>query len=262
MTDILTELTVLRPRAAFNIYTEPGRPTERKNRAAFSILYKYEGETHYECAGRTHISNAGNAILLPAGSSYLWWCTQGGHYCAIEFEADCTCEQIRSFPLGGEGERLLRIMREAEHKYNLRAPGYRLELMRLIYEALLLLAGTGRKEYADTAHRKKLAPALDYISKNPSAMPKNDFLASLCGISTVYFRKLFPRISGCSPITYIHRLRITKAKRMLESDCERISEIALSLGYPDIYTFSKTFKKHTGLSPTQYMKKKTDKTGQ
>ena len=259
MTDILTELTVLRPRAAFNIYSEPGRPTERKNRAAFSVLYKYEGETHYECDGHTYTSNAGSVMLLPAGSTYTWQCKEGGHYYSIEFDADCTCEQIRSFSVGGEGERLLRIMREAEHKYNLRAPGYRLELMRLIYEALLLLAGTGRKEYADAASRKKLAPALDYISKNPAVMPKNDFLASLCGISTVYFRKLFPRIAGCSPITYIHRLRITKAKRMLESDCDRVSEIALSLGYPDIYTFSKTFKKHTGLAPTQYLKQKINK---
>jgi AraC-like DNA-binding protein len=257
MTDILTELTVLRPKAVLDIYSDPGKPTERKNRNAFAILYKYEGETHYTSGGRTFVSNAGSAMLLPQGSSYTWQCMEGGHYCTIEFETDIASEQIRSIPLGTEGERLLRIMREAEHKYTLRAPGYRLELMHLIYEALLLLAGTGRKEYADAAHRKKLTPALDYISENYAAMPKNDFLASLCGISTVYFRKLFPRVVGCSPIAYIHRLRIAKAKRMLESDYEHLSAIALSLGYPDIYTFSKAFKKQAGLSPTHYLKQKT-----
>ncbi len=260
MNDMLADLTVLRARAVFNIYSAPGKPTERKNRGSWAILYKYEGETHYECAGRTCVSNAQSAIILPASSSYTWQCKAGGHYCTVEFDADVTCEQILSIPLGGEGERLLRIMREAEQKYNLRAPGYRLELMHLIYGALVLLCGVQRRDYADGGHRQKIAPALDYISKNYNVMPKNDYLAALCGISTVYFRKLFSRIAGCSPIAYIHRLRIAQAKRMLQSDCDHVGEIALSLGYPDIYTFSKTFKKHTGLSPTHYLKAKQKKT--
>ena len=44
---------------------------------------------------------------------------------------------------------------------------------------------------------------------------------------------------------------------MLESDYKRLAEIAVSLGYPDVYTFSKAFKKYTGLSPSQYMKTKS-----
>ena len=46
---------------------------------------------------------------------------------------------------------------------------------------------------------------------------------------------------------------------MLESDYESLSEIARSLGYADIYTFSKVFKKQTGLSPTAYLKQKEKK---
>ena len=122
---------------------------------------------------------------------------------------------------------------------------------------LLLLLGTQRKAYADASQRQKIAPALDYISKNYNAAIKNDTLAALCGISTVYFRKLFLRITGTSPITYIHNLRIAKAKKMLQSDYDTLGEIAVSLGYPDIYTFSKTFKRQTGLSPTQYIKTKS-----
>ena len=123
---------------------------------------------------------------------------------------------------------------------------------------LLLLLGTQRRSYADTNQRKKIAPALDYISKNYNAAIKNEALAALCGISTVYFRKLFLRITGTSPITYVHNLRIAKAKKMLQSDYDTLGEIALSLGYPDIYTFSKAFKRQTGLSPTQYLQTKSN----
>jgi len=41
---------------------------------------------------------------------------------------------------------------------------------------------------------------------------------------------------------------------MLKSDYGSISDIAVSLGYSNIYEFSRTFKKHTGLSPTEYLK--------
>ena len=257
MFDILSDLAVTRVHSVLNIYTAPGKSMERKNRERWAILYKYEGETVYQCEGKTVISNSENAVILPADSSYVWRCLAGGHYYAFEFEAAKTSKQIFSFPLNGEGEKLLRLLRDAEQKHNLRAPGYQLELLRAVYSMLLLLLGTQRRSYADTNQRKKIALALDYISKNYNTAIKNEALAALCGISTVYFRKLFLRITGTSPITYVHNLRIAKAKKMLQSDYDTLGEIALSLGYPDIYTFSKAFKRQTGLSPTQYLQKKS-----
>jgi len=74
------------------------------------------------------------------------------------------------------------------------------------------------------------------------------------GVSTVYFRKLFTKIIGISPINYIQQLRIKKAKEMLKSDFSKISVISEAVGYPNIYHFSKMFKQITGVSPTEYAK--------
>ncbi len=252
MTDLLSNLTVTRVHSVFNIYTSPAKRAERKRRPSWAVIYKYEGETEYECGGRTYISNKENAMVLPADSSYVWQCKAGGHYYTVEFDATTTSDEIFSFPIGAEGEKLLRLMREAEQKINLRSTGYRLECMRLLYSMLLLLLGAQKKSYADTAHREKIAPALDHIAAHSDESIKNDTLAALCGISTVYFRKLFVRATGASPINYLHTLRIAKAKRMLASDYRSLHEIAHSLGYADIYSFSKAFKKHTGLSPTAF----------
>jgi YesN/AraC family two-component response regulator len=41
---------------------------------------------------------------------------------------------------------------------------------------------------------------------------------------------------------------------MLKSDYGNITNVAESLGYLNIYDFSRTFKKHTGISPTKYEK--------
>jgi len=77
-------------------------------------------------------------------------------------------------------------------------------------------------------------------------------LAEMTGMSAVYFRKLFTEIMGISPIAYVHELRIRKAKEMLRSDHGTLTDVALSLGYANLYDFSRDFKRHTGVAPSQY----------
>ena len=104
--------------------------------------------------------------------------------------------------------------------------------------------------------RLKIAPAVDYIAKNYGKSIKNETLASLCGISEVYFRKIFFGVFGTPPIAYVHNLHIKKAEEMLKSDYGSITEIAKSLGYNNIYDFSRDFKKHNGISPSKYCAKR------
>ena len=99
---------------------------------------------------------------------------------------------------------------------------------------------------------KKLLPVIEYISKNLSNEIKNDDLAKMIGVSTVYFRKLFAQVYGMSPMNYVKNLRIKKAKEMLRSDHGSITDIAFSLGYSNIYDFSRDFKKRTGTPPSKY----------
>ncbi|MBO7293516.1 MAG: helix-turn-helix transcriptional regulator [Clostridia bacterium] len=100
---------------------------------------------------------------------------------------------------------------------------------------------------------RRLRPAIEYISQNSGSPIRNDGLAALSGISTVYFRKLFAEVMGVSPITYTKQLRIEKAKEMLKSDYGRLIDIAQSLGYPGLYDFSRDFKKHEGVAPSKYI---------
>lgn len=80
-------------------------------------------------------------------------------------------------------------------------------------------------------------------------------IAEVCGVSDYYFRKLFKEYSGESPMDFRQRHRIEKAKQLLLSgDRLAISEIAEELNFSDIYHFSKTFKKFTGISPNNFLK--------
>ncbi len=53
---------------------------------------------------------------------------------------------------------------------------------------------------------------------------------------------------------YVKSLKIKKACEMLGGDFGSITDISVSLGYPNIYDFSRDFKTHTGISPLKYAK--------
>jgi len=69
---------------------------------------------------------------------------------------------------------------------------------------------------------------------------------------------LFPKYSDRSPIMVINDRILLEAKRLLLYSDKSTNEIASELGYLDPGHFSKFFKKHEGLSPTNFKKKKRE----
>lgn len=251
--DILSNLIISKVYSASTMYSERGAKAQRKNRQNWAIVIKYEGETVYTSKEKDYISDKNNLFILPKGCSYDWHCTKAGHFSIIEFESDSICTDIFSFTVNSS-EKILKLFKELEHKRMLRKPMYEVESIRDTYSILLALTQMAPKKYLPTEKTSKISPALEYIANHYNKNIKNDALAKLCNLSTVYFRKLFTEIIGASPIAYVQELRIKKAKEMLKSDHGSITGIAEALGYLNIYDFSRTFKKHTGIPPTKYEK--------
>ena len=249
--DILSDLIITKVYSATTMYTEKNAKVKRSNRSKWAIVIKYEGKTMYVSKGKSYLSDIHNLVILPKGCSYEWCCTHSGHFSIIEFESELICNDIFSFSVKNS-EKILKLFKELEYKRTLRKPMYEPESIRDTYSILLMLIQSIQKKYIPTEKRSKISPALDYIAKNYNTDIRNDDLAQLTGLFTVYFRKLFTDVVGTSPITYIHELRIKKAKEMLKSDYGSITDIAQSLGYLNIYDFSRTFKKYVGISPSKY----------
>lgn len=107
----------------------------------------------------------------------------------------------------------------------------------------------------ESVNQKQAVLALDYIEKNYMNvnMSLNMVCAHLC-MSTSYFSTIFKNATGETFIEALTRVRMEKAKKLLESTSMKSYEVALSVGYNDPHYFSSTFKKHMGMTPTEYSK--------
>lgn len=74
-------------------------------------------------------------------------------------------------------------------------------------------------------------------------------------ISRCYLRDIFVREFGVSPREYITEIRLKRSKELLTSSEYPISVIATSVGYNDLFQFSRFFIQHEGISPTEFRKK-------
>lgn len=110
----------------------------------------------------------------------------------------------------------------------------------------------------------RFSPSRDEIAMKAFSILESDFdkklklpeLAKSLHISYSNFRKLFTEYCGVSPGEYRIRKRIEHIQQLLDSNEFTIKEVALKTGYPDIYSFSKQFKKVTGLSPRKFLMNK------
>lgn len=97
-----------------------------------------------------------------------------------------------------------------------------------------------------------LRPALEYIQNNYCHSISLDEMASLCNISSSYFSKLFKKMTGENFSNYISKLRMKKAKELLETSDISIKNLSIDLGFEDCGYFVKVFKKIVGVTPSSY----------
>lgn len=101
----------------------------------------------------------------------------------------------------------------------------------------------------------------DLIDGNLSRPPALGPLAREVGVHPVHFAVVFRRFYGCSLGEYARRRRLDEARRRIAESGTSLSRLALDLGFTDQSHFTRTFKRFTGMTPSQYRTFLTFKTG-
>ena len=92
----------------------------------------------------------------------------------------------------------------------------------------------------------------DYIDANYGYNITPKGLASKFFVNAAYASRCFSQVHGITLTEYIHKVRIDRAKLLLQSTGAPAGNIGLNVGYIDANYFSRVFKQRTGLTPLQY----------
>lgn len=76
--------------------------------------------------------------------------------------------------------------------------------------------------------------------------------AERLGISLHHFRHIFPQCIGIPPDRYLRECRLDYAARLLRESEDRVADIAIRSGIPDLHHFTKLFKTHHSITPGVY----------
>jgi AraC-like DNA-binding protein len=98
---------------------------------------------------------------------------------------------------------------------------------------------------------RKVEKVIDHMTHHYNNKISLAYYAKVINISVSYLCAIFREVTGKSPAEYIIHIRINKAKELL-TDGYSVTEVSSAVGFNDIYYFSKCFKKHTGVNPSQY----------
>ena len=79
-------------------------------------------------------------------------------------------------------------------------------------------------------------------------------MAKALFVNGSYLTRAFKRHTGMTPLTYHHRLRCAKAKKLLASTELTVSQVGEAVGYVSSSHFSHIFRKLEGCSPSEYQK--------
>lgn len=116
---------------------------------------------------------------------------------------------------------------------------------------------TPRKGYSFESVNKKyvVEQVVSYFEDHYSEKISLDTIAENTYMSPFYISRVFKSETGDTPIHHLIKIRLEKAMELLKTEENvNIQEVAARVGYDDAYHFSKLFKKHFGMSPSQAKK--------
>ncbi|SDT94495.1 AraC-like ligand binding domain-containing protein [Verrucomicrobium sp. GAS474] len=145
-----------------------------------------------------------------------------------------------------------------------RSPGRSVLLRALVLEILVRAGrlgshsrGGGKRGLGLPPDYARLAPALQKMACDYAEPLRMSALAKRCGLSEPQFRRVFRAGMGCSPLAYLHDLRVRMAAALLRGTTQSVLEISLETGFESVSSLHRAFRARLGTSPRVW-RRKTD----
>ncbi len=236
-------------------------------RKYYGLTYATSGKVLYHSNDQNFYVTSGDVVFLPAGSAY--WLSnainENYHHITVNFniKSSITTEKIIENIINTTELTVLHPQNKLsfDQSFNKlitfwteKNPGYMLLCRCILYQILYDFLTENILFNVNPKNISLIHPAKEYIDNFYMKQIKNEELASMCDLSVTHFRRLFTELYGFSPIEYLTKVRIDRAKDMLLYNLYSIDEIATHIGIDDINYFNRLFKKKVGTTPIQFKK--------
>lgn len=229
-------------------------PMSNEGREHHGFIYIRQGtETFYFEDGQ--ITAVPNSVLyLPKDSRYHM--TLEGEEIVvifIDFEISAA-EGSTPFLVKFDDEAIGHLFSDAENFWNLKSGDCQAVCKSLLYRICArIIRKLGNYQNVDTY--AVIKESVNYLHRH--YLDKGFQVSQLsqrAKISRRYYEQLFYARFGMTPKEYVLDLKIARGKELLLCEKNLVRDVALQLGYSDIYYFGKIFKAKTGYTPGQYRK--------
>lgn len=215
----------------------------------YLLHYVYSGCGVFEIDGIQYPVKKGQISIIHPDKVNLYYTDKQDpwHYSWIGFESTIEIPVLKTHHIVTlpQAEHIFLDLKQSDHIVR----GRELYLCSKIYELLTLF---------EQFNSKELHTAFDYVSKVKNHIEIHyaktisfDHLAATLNLSRNYLGYIFKKIEGITPYQYLTSVRLSKAIALISNYGYSVNLAALSVGYPDIYTFSKAFKRKFGYPPSE-----------
>ena len=99
---------------------------------------------------------------------------------------------------------------------------------------------------------KRLQRVMEYVQANMSMSLTLGELASVCDLSSSHFARAFRQETGSTPHRYVTRVRMERARELLENTKLSVPDVGMACGYEQATHFATMFKKLVGATPREW----------
>jgi two-component system, response regulator YesN len=104
----------------------------------------------------------------------------------------------------------------------------------------------------EQTRRKEILDTFKYVSINIEKKISLDEVSSYLYLNPSYFSRLFKKEVGETFVEYVTKMKINRAKELLEQTADSVGKICERLGYDNQSYFIKIFKSYAGVTPIEY----------
>ena len=241
---------ISKPEFVLKAYKSVNSICHMKNRYSSCIIIGLSGILEFKFDDSSVILHENDALFIPESLSYDVYCLEASDSLIINFH---TFDKYDHPTLLKKIDK--KIAEEYYEKLNF--------LLLKPEENFNMLISTYYRLFSHFFDNKALGNDLEQMVKKAEILILEnfssptfscDYIAKKLNISEVYLRKLFVKYRNMPPSKFLIQTRMQHARQLIIEEGSTISETYRSVGYSDIYQFSRAYKKYFGYAPSDTVK--------